>query len=80
MDYTSLICNGYAYTYALVDYATGEVYTTSSRFSAYALRTLYKRMDGIVREAREDGQAHHLVLANCRTNKVLAEVKLLGNA
>lgn len=80
MDYTSLIRNGYAHTYALVDFVTGEIRTTSCEVGAYALRTLYKRMDGIVREAREDGQAHHLVLANCRSNKVIAEVKILGNA
>lgn len=80
MDYTSLIRNGYAHTYALVDFVTGEIRTTSCTVGVYALRALYKRMDGIVREAHESGQAHHLVLANCCTNKVIAEVKLLGNA
>ena len=79
MDYTSLVRNGYAYTYALVDFTTGDIYTVSCEVGAIALRQLYKRMDSIIREARIFGSTHHLALANCRTNKVLAEVKPLGN-
>lgn len=78
-DYSSLIRGGYAHTYALVDFATGEVRTTSCDIGAVALRALYKRMDGILREARGTQEAHHLVLANCRTNQVIAEVKFFGD-
>ena len=78
-DYSSLIRGGYAHTYALVDFATGEIRTTSCDIGAVALRTLYKRMDGILRVARCTKEVHHLVLANCRTNQVIAEVKFFGD-
>lgn len=74
-NYTALRRNGYAYTYALVNYATGEVRTSSSRFPSVALRHLYRLMDGEMRAARADGVMCHLVLANCVSGEELAEIK-----
>lgn len=67
----------YAHTYALVNFTTGEVRTIASHRADAALRTLYKRMDGEAREAAHRGEACHQVLANCVTNKVVAESKVV---
>ena len=69
MDYTSLIRNGYAHTYAVVNFTTGEVYTIACEVSSYALRAMYKRFDGCRRY-----EPAHLVLVNCVTGVVLEEV------
>lgn len=74
-DYTALNRYGYASTYALVDYVTGEVYTSSCDVPSYALQGLYRRMDGEMRAARCRGALCHLVLANCVSGRVIAEVK-----
>ena len=69
MDYTSLIRNGYAHTYAVVNFTTGEVYSIACEVAAYALRAMYKRFDGCRRY-----EPAHLVLVNCVTGVVLEEV------
>jgi hypothetical protein len=69
MDYTTLKQNGYANTYAVVNFTTGEVYTTACEVGAYALRAMYKRFDGCRRY-----EPAHLVLVNCVTGVVLEEV------
>ena len=70
MNYSSLHNTTYAFTYAVVNFTTGEVYTTSCEVGAYALRVMFKRFDGL----RRYSEAHHLVLVNCATNAVLLEV------
>ena len=74
-DYTALRRDGYAYTYALIDYITGEIRTSSCDLPTHPLRHLFQRMDGIRRECRRDGSACHLVLVNCCTGEVLAFVE-----
>ena len=74
-DYTALRRDGYAYTYALIDYITGEIRTSSCDLPTHPLRHLFQRMDGIRRECRRDGSACHLVLANCCTGEVIAFVE-----
>lgn len=70
MNYSSLRNANYAFTYAVVNFTTGEVYTSSCEVGAYALRSLFKRFDGLHRYDKND----HLVLVNCVTNAVLLEV------
>lgn len=70
MNYSNLRRHGYANTYAVVNFTTGEVYTSSCEAGAIALRAMFKRFDGL----RRYGEGDHLVLANCVTNVVLAEV------
>lgn len=70
MNYSSLRNSNYSATYAVVNFTTGEVYTSSCEVGAYALRVMFKRFDGL----RRYGEGDHLVLANCVTNAVLAEV------
>jgi hypothetical protein len=74
-DYTALRRDGYAYTYALIDYITGEIRTSSCDLPTHPLRHLFQRMDGIRRECRRGGSACHLVLANCCTGEVIAFVE-----
>lgn len=66
---------GYRYTYALVDYVTGEVRTMSCDKQFLPLKNLYGYLDGIRRECASRGEACHLVLANCRTGEVIEEIK-----
>lgn len=73
--YDSLIRPEYAHTYALFNYTTGEVYTSSCNCSTYALRTLLHRMDGQAREAARLGLSYHLRLMNLRTRTVVCESK-----
>ena len=61
--------------YALVNFVTGEVRTMKCAIPNYALRALYKRLDGEMRLARLWGDNCHLVLANCCTGRVLVEIK-----
>ena len=70
MNYSTLCRHGYANTYAVINYTTGEVYVSSCEVGGYALRTTFKRFDGLRRYGAND----HLVLVNCVTNTVLAEV------
>jgi hypothetical protein len=64
---------GYRYTYALVNYTTGEVRTMSCDHQGAALRELYHIYQGELRSAKADLSAIHLVLANARTGEVLEE-------
>lgn len=59
--------------YVLVNYTTGEVRCIAGS-SAYGLRRLYKNLDAAVRLAKLYKSAVHVVLANVRTGKVIAEV------
>ena len=74
-DYTALRRDGYAYTYALIDYITGEIRTSSCDLPTHPLRHLFHKMDGIRRECRNSGSVCHLLLANCCTGEVLAFVE-----
>lgn len=75
MNYTTLNREGYAHTYALVNFTTGEVYTTSCEVASVALRSLLKRMDGAIRLCRHfERGMDHMVLANCVTGAVIEEV------
>ena len=75
INFDRLRREGYAYTYALVDFVTGEVFTSSCDLPTYPLRHLFHKMDGIRRECRKDGSVCHLLLANCGTGEVLAFVE-----
>lgn len=68
-----LVRKGYRYTYALVNYTTGEVYTQSCDKQFLPLHNLYNRFDGIRREFAQSGEQCHMVLVNCRTGEVLAQ-------
>ena len=70
MNYTTLRNTNYSATYAVINFTTGEVYTSSCEVGAYALRAMFKRFSGLHRYSEAD----HLVLANCVTNAVLLEV------
>lgn len=75
MDYTTLKHEGYSFTYALVDFTTGEVYTTSCDVARYPLKHLFHKMCGIARAQARGAWARNLVLANCVTNAVIVEIK-----
>ena len=75
MDYTALKRDGYAFTYALVDFTTGEVRTSSCNMARYPLKFLFRRMCGIARAQARGAWARNLVLANCVTNTVIIEIK-----
>lgn len=74
-NFTALNRSDYAATFALVDYVTGELRTRSCDVPSYALQSLYRRMDGEMRAARCRGALCHLVLADCVSGRVIAEVK-----
>ena len=75
MDYTALKRDGYAFTYALVDFTTGEVRTSSCNMARYPLKYLFRKMCGIARAQARGAWARNLVLANCVTNTVIIEIK-----
>lgn len=75
MDYKTLKHEGYAFTYALIDFTTGEVYTTSCNVARYPLKHLFRKMCGIARAQARGAWARNLVLANCVTNAVVVEIK-----
>ena len=70
MNYSTLCRHGYANTYAVINHTTGEVQVSSCEVRAYALRAMFKRFDSL----RRYGENDHLILVNCATNTVLAEV------
>lgn len=74
-NYAALRRDGYAYTYALINYITGEIRTSSCDLPTYGLRHLYHLMDGEMRAARADGAECYLVLVNCVSGRELAEIK-----
>ena len=65
---------GYRYTYALVDYITGEVRTMACDHQFAPIKALYGYLDGLRRECEGKGDKCHLVLANCRTGEVVEEI------
>ena len=67
---------GYRYTYALINYTTGEVRTMSCDHQGTALRELYRVYGSELRSAKADLAAIHLVLANARTGEVLEETNV----
>jgi hypothetical protein len=67
---------GYRYTYALVNYTTGEIRTMSCDHQGTALRELYRIYQGELRSAKADLSAIHLVLANARTGEILEETNV----
>lgn len=75
MDYTALKRDSYPFTYALVDFTTGEVRTSSCDVAHYPLKHLFRRMYGIARAQARGAWARNLVLANCVTNTVILEIK-----
>lgn len=71
-----LVRAGYRYTYALVNYTTGEVRTMSCDHQGTALRELYGIYQRELRTAKAELAAIHLVLANARTGEVLEETNV----
>ena len=67
---------GYRYTYALINYTTGEVRTMSCDHQGTALRELYRIYGSELRSAKADLSAIHLVLANARTGEILEETNV----
>lgn len=72
-NYTALCRDGY--TYACINYITGEIHTSSCSLPTYALRHVYHLLDGARRAARAEGSECHLVLVNCVSGEVLVEIK-----
>ena len=60
MNYKSLINTNYAHTYGVVDYATGELWTSSCDVASYALRAMLRRF--IVSYERRELAATNAVL------------------
>lgn len=71
-----LVRAGYRYTYALINYTTGEVRTMSCDHQGTALRELYGVYQSELRSAKAELAAIHLVLANARTGEVLEETNV----
>ena len=67
---------GYRYTYALVNYTTGEVRKMSCDHQGTPLRELYHIYQGELRSAKSELSAIHLVLANARTGEILEETNV----
>ena len=67
---------GYRYTYALMNYTTGEVRTMSCDHQGTPLRELYHIYQGELRSAKSELSAIHLVLANARTGEILEETNV----
>ena len=75
-EYASLIRSEYAYTIALINYATGEVYTSSCDKASHATRCLFHRFCGEVRAAAKQGTLCDIRLVNCTTGVTLLRVSL----
>ena len=71
-----LVRAGYRYTYALINYTTGEVSTMSCDHQGTALRELYGIYQRELRSAKADLSAIHLVLVNARTGEILEETNV----
>lgn len=67
---------GYRYTYALVNYTTGEVRSMSCDHQGAALRELYRIYQSELRSAKSELAAIHLVLVNARTGEILEETNV----
>ena len=64
---------GYRYTYALIDFETGEVRTMSCDRQFAPIKALYGYLDGLRRECERKGEMCHLLLVNCRTGETVEE-------
>ena len=73
MKYASLVRPEYRHTFALIVYNTGELFISSCDLPQYPLRALYKRADGILREALRDDCFAHIELVNARTGRTVWE-------
>lgn len=73
-EYASLIRPERAYTIALINYATGEVYTSSCDQASYATHSLFRRFCGEVRAALKQGTLCDIRLVNCNTGATLLRV------
>lgn len=73
--YAQLINHRFAYTYAIIDNATGEVSTYACDRPSIAFRNAYRRMDSIRRECRRLGAACDLHLVNCVTGVEILAIK-----
>lgn len=71
-----LVRAGYRYTYALINYTTGEVRTMSCDHQGTALRELYRIYQSELRTAKRDQSAIHLVLADARMGEILEETNV----
>ena len=69
-----LVRKGYRYTYALIDFVTGEVRTMACDRAYLPLKDLYNRLDGLRRECEHKGEMCHLLLVDCRTGEAIEEV------
>ena len=78
--YYHLVHPGYRYTYALVDFVTGEVRTQSCDRAYLPIKTLYGYLDGIRRECAHNNAPCDLLLVDCRTGETVAQVKEGGAA
>jgi len=76
--YYHLVNPGYRYTYALIDFETGEVRTMASDRQFAPIKTLYGYFDGLRRQCKEKGDVCHLLLVNCRTGEQIEEVWDIG--
>lgn len=75
-----LVRKGYRYTYALIDFVTGEVRTMACDREYLPLKTLYNQLDGIRRECAHNGAPCDLLLVDCRTGEAIEQVKEGGVA
>ena len=69
-----LVRAGYRYTYALVDFVTGEVRSMACDKQFLPLKNLYGYLDGLRRECESRGAVCHLLLVNCRTGETVEEI------
>ena len=75
-----LVRKGYRYTFALVDFVTGEIRTQSCDRAYLPIKTLYGYLSGIRRECAHNGTPCNLLLVDCRTGETLEQVKEGGAA
>lgn len=75
--YTHLINPNYRHTYALFNYTTGEISTSSCDEARYPLRLLYKRLDGLRREWNGDLPLR-AELVHLNSGRVIIEINELG--
>lgn len=61
----------YAYTYAVVNYTEGEVYTFSSNSERIAIKTMLKRFYSVLRTAKLYGTDCKVALVSVSEGKVL---------
>ena len=75
--YAHLIHPDYRHTYALFNYTTGEISTSSCDEARYPFRLLYKRLDGLRREWNSDLPLR-AELVHLNSGRVIIEINDLG--